>query len=51
MDTVDDTETSIKPLLFIDGYENAVVEGVKTGEKACVKVCFLAIRRVLNVSV
>lgn len=36
--TVDQAESSLKPLIFSGGFQNAVVEGVKTGEKACVKL-------------
>ena len=38
VDLDDTAESSLRPLLFIDGFENAVVSGVKTGEKVCVKV-------------
>jgi len=38
VETVDNAQSSLKPLVFLDGFENAVVEGVKTGEKACVKL-------------
>ena len=44
MDLDETAESSLRPLLFIDGFENAVVSGVKTGEKVCVKVSFNAKR-------
>jgi len=38
VDLDETAESSLRPLLFIDGFENAVVSGVKTGEKVCVKL-------------
>ena len=44
VDLDETAESSLRPLLFVDGFENAVVSGVKTGEKVCVKVSFNAKR-------
>jgi len=38
VDTDDNADPSIKPLVFVGGYDVAVVDGVKTGEKACIKL-------------